>query len=292
MDSRLRLHELGYYELIEKPSAEQLSDYYEKKYYQESKSSTYQRVYDSLELKFINDKLTQRYQVVKDIGGAPEYHTFLDVGCGEGFGLSFFKQQGFSVKGLDFSGAGVELHNPDCRDFLETGDLFKLLEHEISTGSVYDVVWLQNVLEHVLDPIALLVSLRRLVSRVGVLVVTVPNDFSRLQKHAFESKIVDRAFWIAIPDHVSYFGVNGLRNIATETGWNAVDILSDFPVDWFLFNAGSNYVTNPAMGKEAHRAKLQLESLISEEDVGRVNQFYRALAGIEMGRNITAFLRQ
>jgi 2-polyprenyl-3-methyl-5-hydroxy-6-metoxy-1,4-benzoquinol methylase len=32
----------------------------------------------------------------------------LDVGCGEGCALAFFREHGWSVKGVDFSSAGVE----------------------------------------------------------------------------------------------------------------------------------------------------------------------------------------
>ena len=43
-----------------------------------------------------------------------------------------------------------------------TGDIFSLLETEIEAGNPYDVIWLQNVLEHVLDPLELLGQLRKL----------------------------------------------------------------------------------------------------------------------------------
>src|SRR3546814_8532634 len=101
------------------------------------------------------------------------------VGCGEGVSLEFFRNAGWVVRGLDFSAAGVESKNPGCRDALVVGDVFSLLQKEIEAGEKYDTVWLQNVLEHVIDPVDLLQSLRRLVTEKGLAVVTVPNDGDR-----------------------------------------------------------------------------------------------------------------
>ena len=231
MDSRLRKHPLGYWEIEHKPTSEELQKYYADKYYQEGKGS-YELEYSSDELSYFNAKLEQRWAVLQrylsTITGQPR---MLDLGCGEGYALAFFKCKGWSAKGLDFSSAGVALKNPSCLDALVTGDLFALLEAEIEAGETYDVVWLQNVLEHVLDPLDLLNSLRRLVAPGGVAVVTVPNDCSVTQRAALSSQHIDNAFWVVPPDHLTYFDRDSLANTANQTGWQAVEMLGDFPVD-------------------------------------------------------------
>jgi SAM-dependent methyltransferase len=214
----------------------------------------------------------------------------LDVGCGEGYALAYFREHGWNVRGLDFSSAGVTSKNPQCRDCLTTGDLFELLNAEISAGRSYDVVWLQNVLEHVLDPMGLLHSLRTLVSAEGVAVVTVPNDCSITQRAALEGGHIDRTFWVAPPDHLSYFDRDSLAKAASAAGWTCRDVMADFPIDWFLFHPGSNYVRDRGMGKAAHRARVELENLVHSRHIDDVVDFWVSLAKLGFGRDLTAFL--
>ena len=172
------------------------------------------------------------------------------------------------------------------------GDVFSLLQAEITVGDTYDVIWLQNVLEHVIDPLALLESLRKLVSPGGLAVVTVPNDYSVTQRALFDHKHIDSAFWVVPPEHLAYFDSVSLTNTAKAAGWDCVDLLCDFPIDWFLFHPGSNYIQNkPAAGKSAPKARVQIENLIHEQHIGDVLRFWSAAAKLGMGRNITAFLR-
>jgi 2-polyprenyl-3-methyl-5-hydroxy-6-metoxy-1,4-benzoquinol methylase len=288
MDKRLTQHQLGFWTLADKPSTEDLRDYYANKYYQQACGS-YELQYSHEEKAYFRAKLTQHHAVLQRV--APHGRTMLDVGCGEGFALGYFREQGWSVKGFDFSAVGVESQNPACRDALVVGDVFALLDAEIAAGRTYDVVWLQNVLEHVLDPVALLTSLKSLVSREGVAVITVPNDFSAVQKEALSAGHIDKEFWVALPDHLSYFDHVSLTATANGTNWDVVELLGDFPIDWFLFNSGSNYVRDKTLGKAAHRARVQLENLIQRQPPELVQNFWAAAGQLGIGRDITAFLQ-
>ncbi len=292
MDRRLKKHPLGFWEIDPKPTPKELQMYYANKYYQEAMGG-YEAEYSPEELSHFQAKLEQRHAVLQhhlsQTGG--NAGTMLDVGCGEGYALAFFREHGWTVKGFDFSSAGVESKNPGCIDVLKTGDVFEHLEAEIKAGVSYDVVWLQNVLEHVIDPIALLRSLRTLIAPNGIAVVTVPNDCSITQRAAIEHQHIDHAFWVAPPDHLSYFEHNSLIATANETGWASLDVLSDFPVDWFLFHSGSNYVRDKSAGKAAHKARVQIENYIHEQPIEDVLRFWSATAKLGIGRNITAFLR-
>lgn len=290
MDQRLKKHPLGYWEITEKPTSQELQQYYADKYYQEAKGS-YELEYTKDELLYFRAKLEQRSAILQRHLPPAGGRTLLDVGCGEGYALAFFSEQGWSVKGIDFSSAGVESKNPVCKNALVTGDIFALLQAEMAAGKTYDVVWLQNVLEHVIDPLDLLESLRTLVSPGGLAVVTVPNDCSIIQRAALAHGHIDNAFWVAPPDHLTYFDHASLANAANETGWECVEMIGDFPVDWFLFHPGSNYVRDKSVGKAAHNARVQIENLIHEQPIEDVLRFWSATARLGIGRGITAFLR-
>lgn len=293
MDPRLQRHPIGFYEIANKPKVEELQKYYTEKYYQGAKGS-YEHEYTQDELKYFRGRLVQRHVALKAVQfkiNVSEGDSFLDVGCGEGYAMAYFREQGYTVKGLDFSSAGVESKNPDCLDALITGNLFELLQSEIRSGKRYNIVWLQNVLEHVLDPVDLMKSLRSLISSEGVAVITIPNDCSRIQKDALDRGYIDRPFWVVPPDHLSYFSGESLSNLARSTGWEVADLIGDFPIDWYLYHPGSNYVMDASAGKNAHRARVQLENLLAESPVEDVLRLWQAMAKVGLGRDLTAFIK-
>ena len=288
----LRLNEYGFYEVIEKPSPAELSDYYARRYYQEG-LTTYQAAYPPEELEHIEGKLRLRHWVLEQLrGAAAPAPSFLDIGCGEGWALAFFNQLGWDVLGLDYSTFSVERFQPALRDRLRPGDLYEQLAALQAEGQQFDVLWLDNVLEHVPDPAELLRRCRALVRPNGVLLVEVPNDFSALQKHLLEAGHIDRPFWIALPDHLSYFGAEGLRNLAAATGWRTARLLGDQPIDLNLFNPATNYVMDRTAGKAAHQSRLEQDNfLLRTAPLPAVAAYYEALAGVGLGRSLVAFLQ-
>lgn len=289
-DSRLKRHELGFLELSEKPSPQSLAAYYEQTYYQ-NESSSYRKSYSALETEVIGLRIAQRSAQARALLGGDACGRMLDVGCGEGFVLSHFLSLGWQVAGIDFSRAGVEQMNPGCLPFVQQGDVFQLLETQITAGERYNLVWLGNVLEHVLDPVGLLRSLRQIISSEGLLVITVPNDGNAYHEALLESGDIPDRFWIAIPDHLSYFTAESLKSIASATGWDCLALQGDFPIDFYLAHEGSNYVTDRSRGPAAHKARLRLEYLIGSAGPDTANRFYTSLAEVGLGRNLIAYLR-
>lgn len=323
----LRLNEFGFYEIKQKPTPAELRDYYAQRYYQEN-LTTYQAAYPPEELEHIEGKLRLRHWVLEelrrvgpapagapksvgaavtveskaasaaDVSGVPQATpaahagSFLDIGCGEGWALAYFQRQGWDVLGLDFSSFSLEKFHPALRDRLRTGDLYEELQALVAAGRQFDVLWLDNVLEHVLDPAGLLGLCRALVPPAGVLVVDVPNDFSALQKHLLDSGQIDRPFWVVLPDHLSYFNPEGLRNLAAATGWRIPKTIGDQPIDLNLLNPSANYVMNRETGKGAHQARLAQDNLLLRTaPLPAVAAYYEALAGVGLGRSIVAFLQ-
>jgi 2-polyprenyl-3-methyl-5-hydroxy-6-metoxy-1,4-benzoquinol methylase len=288
----LKKHQLGFWEVAEKPNAQELQRYYAEKYYQEATGS-YELEYGNDELAYFDAKLEQRNAVLQRYitSSDPCAKRLLDVGCGEGYALEYFRKLGWKVKGIDFSSAGVIAKNPSCLDMLVAGDVFALLQGEITAGRTYDVIWLQNILEHVIEPLDLLKSVRSLVKPGGFAVVTVPNDFSITQSAALEHGHIDSAFWVTPPDHLTYFDRISLINIVNEAGWKCIEMLGDFPIDWFLFHPKSNYVREKVLGKAAHKARIQLENMIHRQPIDSVIRFWSAAAEIGIGRDITAILK-
>lgn len=285
-DPRLVKTKEGFYQVADLPSNQELTDYYAGLYYQTNRGS-YRAEYSQREREYFDILIARDAHLVAKIRGNKP-GTMLDVGCGEGFALSWFDRHGWTVEGLDFSSAGIAAMNPHMADKADQGDVFALLAARIAAGRTYDLVWLTNVLEHVIDPPGLLESLGKLVSPGGVLLLTVPNDGSAFQEMLLETGRIDERFWVAIPDHLAYFTSDSLRTIAAATGWTCHDIIAGFPVDLFLLHSGSNYIRDKEAGPIAHQARIEMEHLLSHRPAEDVHAFLTAMATVGLGRTLTA----
>lgn len=269
-----------------------MRQYYAKEYYQRGLGS-YEIKYDREEIKWIHLK-NKFKQKLADLY-LPSFlkckKTLLDVGCGEGFGLKAFKEKRWKVKGVDFSSAGITQQNPKFKNRVLFGDIQKNIGYLRKKNSKFSCIMLINVLEHVINPSRLLHLLKTITEKKGIIIVTVPNDFSATQKLALKSGFVKKLFWVAPPEHLSYFNNISLKKIFYQTGWQYLGIYADFPVDWFLFHVGSNYINIKSAGNAAHRAKIKLETEIFKKPFRDQCCLFQAFAKIGMGRNLTGIFQ-
>ena len=279
----------GYFQIVNPPSEQEISDYYSKKYFQESKGA-YQSGYSEEELVFTKNKIEQKYKVISRLRGKQlSYGDLLDIGCGEGWAMNYFQEQGWDVTGIDYSDFGMRKFNPHLIRGLMTGDIYNILDNIIAKERSYDVLWLTNVLEHVLDPVKLIEKLKKLTRKEGVLVITVPNDFSDLQLWLMDRGIISSPFWIVRPDHISYFNRDSLIRLMRWADWKVSKVLSDFPIDINLMNSKTNYISDKTIGKEVHKARIEIENFLHSKGVYKVNEFYSLMAELGLGRQITGF---
>lgn len=124
----------------------------------------------------------------------------LDMGCGNGKFLSFMRGVGWKTYGTDISPQAVEAargngHQVSCGDVRQAG----------FPDNFFDLITLNNVLEHVYDPIATLQELYRILRPGGELIVCVPN-FDCYERQVFGKH------WdpLKIPVHFQHFNSNSL----------------------------------------------------------------------------------
>jgi SAM-dependent methyltransferase len=133
----------------------------------------------------------------------------LDVGCGSGDWLLFMHTLGYSnLLGQDIAGPAkqrLSLHNIP----VAVGDLIDLKLQ----GNHFNLIRMDHVLEHVLDPVAHVQEIQRLLKSDGHLVITVP---------AIESLIfrISRRKWHALelPRHVYHYKLQTLAKLAELSG--------------------------------------------------------------------------
>jgi SAM-dependent methyltransferase len=159
-------------------------------------------------------------------------------------------------------------------------------------GVGWEVTGMDNVLEHVLEPLEVLKTVKVLLAPGGVLIVEVPNDFSVLQMRLLESGRIPSPFWVVAPDHVSYFDHQRLSALAKEAGLDQCALMSDFPIDFALCNEHTNYVVDKSKGRSCHGVRVELDNLIHEISPEGANRLSEALGSLGLGRQIVGYLRQ
>lgn len=97
--------------------------------------------------------------------------TILDVGCGSGLFLSYFKKKGWNVFGTEISKEISKFSSEMFGIKPLIGDLLNLKLSE----NYFDVITINNVLEHLSQPNETLLKIKSLLKDDGILEITVPN---------------------------------------------------------------------------------------------------------------------
>lgn len=289
---RVIKNDYGFYELKNRPSSAQLNEYYTEKYYQ-NYQSTYQVEYTNLELEYIENKLMQKKIILEQkFGLSLENKSLLDIGCGEGYSMSYFENLGMNVKGIDYSEHGITNHNKKQLKNLFVGEINQVLNDLILNSRKFDLILLDNILEHVENPTELVSQIYKIISNEGILIIEVPNDFSNLQMHLLNHNLVEIPYWIAIPDHLSYFTKDSLENFCKKNSFENLLMIADFPLDLNLLYENSNYISNPKIGLKLHQKRMVIENYLTKSNVDKLIEVYINLADMGLGRNITGYFKK
>lgn len=283
MMSRTRAHPLGFKEVLPKPTKEELERHYNDKYFA-GNHKQYSSHYTDEEI------LHKRIQCLEALHFATKgADSVLDIGCGEGFFLSHFARLGWRAQGADFTLDGIRRFFPELEGRVCAGNIFETIDRFSREGITYDLVACNNVLEHVIDPLALLKKIKPLLAKKGVFRLIVPNDDSYLQHELVRRNFAQPDFWVCPPEHLNFFNVETFSSIIKAAGFDLKLLLSEFPIDMFLFNPDSNYQLDPAKGKNCHYSRVMIENLIAAQSIEKLVAFRKGCAEAGIGRDLVAY---
>lgn len=278
------LNPLGFYEVLPKPSVEDIGRYYKNKYYQRPQGS-YAVNYEIEELKHFHNVAKVACEVSSMLRLEP---SLLDLGCGEGYFSKAFKSFGWDVQCCDYSEYGIKTHNEELLGFFSVGDIHSVLDKLSNAGELFGLINLQNVLEHVIDPVDLLIKIRPLLGERSALRIRVPNDYSD-----FQLRLVDKGHttntWFSPPEHLSYFNSEGLSNLLVHCGYKVESLQADFPIELFLANPHSNYWKDRSLGKGAHLTRVFCENFLIEKDIKTYIDYSEAAGKLGFGRELIVY---
>ena len=279
----------GFYQYDPLPSDEELSKYYTNKYFQEGHGS-YSVSYSPEEISYFRLKAALIYRKTSQLmSESGKSKTLLDIGCGEGWIMEEFSDQGAKVFGIDFSQYGIEKFHPHLLDFFKQGNLYDLIEERVSSGLKFDFLTLVNVIEHVTDPVLLINRIKEMMHEKSILIIVAPNDYSPLHKLLLEKKKISTEFWLCYPDHLSYFNKKSMCNLLDDQGFVVRSIVADNPVDLNLLNDNSNYIEDPSKGKNVHLFRVRTDNFLGSLDMDNLLQIYEILGSMGVGRNLNYF---
>jgi 2-polyprenyl-3-methyl-5-hydroxy-6-metoxy-1,4-benzoquinol methylase len=158
-----------------------------------------------------------------EIASPEEIH---DIGCGEGFWVFRWIEQGYSARGCDFSSTIIEIARSNAKkrgvspDFFSIKNIYELNEDNDKA----DLVVCCEVLEHLEDPEAALNVLQKVVSRY--IILSVPREpLWRLLNMARASYLTE---WGNTPGHIQHWS---LRNFITliDNYFEIIEIRTPLP---------------------------------------------------------------
>lgn len=285
LHENVELNRFGYYQAKNIPTKAMLERYYSDKYYQES-SANYSKTYSNEDISYFNNRFKLKKFIIEQYFDQDEKLSFIDIGCGEGFALSYFNDNGYPVVGIDYSSDGITRHNPHVIENVLFGDIESEIVKLNNQGKHFDIVNLDNVLEHVVDPEAYLDTMKSLLTTKGIMIIQVPNDFSLLQNYLYDSAMISEPDWVVLPDHLSYFNKDGLVNLLKSVDLNVLDVYGIDIIEFNLFNERSNYYKDKSFGKAAHDSRMRFENFINTQPLDKVLDLYKAMGELGIGREL------
>lgn len=140
----------GYLRVEPVPSIDELRAHYDVAYFDGSRGGSQYAV------RYSDEELAHKTLVVDELSSyAPSPGRAFEVGFGEGFVLAELRNRGWSIDGVDFTDAGVRLHNPSLLGSVRVGAVFDALDGLVGSRLLFDLLICNKVLEHVPIPRAL-----------------------------------------------------------------------------------------------------------------------------------------
>ena len=153
----------------------------------------------------------------------PECNSFLDVGCGDGIIAEFIKEKAKNIYGIDNDSR--ELDKARKRKL-------KVVRLDLDSEQIpfkvnfFDVITCLDVIEHVIDPNALLKEMYRVLKKNGTLILSTPNiRFSdHLSKLIFGGSFPKTSIDSSLYDggHLHFFTYKDVRDILEKNGFRNI----------------------------------------------------------------------
>lgn len=137
----------------------------------------------------------------------------LDIGCALGFFINVAKRRGYEVTGIDISKFAVEYAKSNYNLNVFCGEL-KDFNFE---PDYFDVVVLNDFLEHIINPQVLIKEVYRILKKRGVIVINTPNI------NSISFQFFRRSWWyIKLAEHLFIYNYKSIKYLLNCSGFEIV----------------------------------------------------------------------
>ncbi|RLJ01836.1 MAG: hypothetical protein DRP10_03035 [Candidatus Aenigmatarchaeota archaeon] len=136
----------------------------------------------------------------------------VEIGCGAGGILQYFKEKWNEVYGVDLGSEYIEFGRDNYDLNIETGTIDNVIKGGISP----DIVIYSHTLEHILNPVEELTKLKSICSSNTYLYIELPGV--KNLTHSYEMDFL-KSLQNA---HTYYFTLTTLKNVLRKAGWDFV----------------------------------------------------------------------
>lgn len=286
MSSNKIIYKSGYHQFKKIPTKAKLDEYYKKKYFNTNKSYNYN--FSLVEKKYHENNTILKLNFLKKILKKKNCR-ILEIGSGQGHFVNTLSklEKRFKITAVDYSKKNFLFHENKKIDFIEANP-----EIYLNKKNNFDVVFFNNVLEHVSNPLGLINIIKKNFIKKCIFCIVLPNDFSNLQNFLIKKKNVNKKYWISFPEHLNYFSKNDFIKFAKKNGFKTIMSYAEFPIEIFLLNKKTNYVVNKKNGKNAHDIRCKfLNYLVENNKIEDVMDLYLSFSKNEIGRDNIFFIK-
>lgn len=166
-----------------------------------------------------SEALYRRYlPILVELRPYRQTNWLLDVGAGAGLFLHVAQRDGWQVQGVEIASGGVEF----ARARLGLDVIQGCMTESNLPDQRYDVVTLQETIEHLLDPIADLREVYRVLRPGGLVSLTTPNF------NSLAYKLIGREWSVLSPgEHLFYFTPQTLHAMLERAGFVNITVHTD-----------------------------------------------------------------
>jgi SAM-dependent methyltransferase len=192
---------------------------------------------------------------------------YLEIGCAGGATLAEARDRGFDTIGVELSPEMAEWGRKNLNLDIRAGKL----EQQHFLDNSFDVVYLGDVIEHLLKPKEVLQEIRRVLKPGGIVVLAYPMELNHIVPHLRRFFRLQRQSPNK-PYHLFYYTTRTLRRFLEHCGFEIkvekVDkVLHRQPV-WVYAADSLNYVLTKLTGKWGDRGFTIARSLKEEKNIG------------------------
>ncbi len=273
----------GFKHIIPIPTLEELDKLYKDKFYSTEKPRYFKDVEEDLE--WWNLTYCNYYHLFEKYCQKGN-RRLLEIGSGPGYFLKCGKELGWDVLGFEPSKQATEYSQKSGIEIVN--DFFN--DSSAGKHGKFDVVYMNTVVEHLPDPIALIKCAKSVLQSEGIICIIAPNDYNPLQSILREN-LGYEPWWVAPPQHINYFDFESIKRLLKRLGFEIMESTATFPMEFFLLS-GDSYVGNDELGRKCHFKRKTFEENMYKYGKEYLKLIYRFLADNGIGREFMVVGRQ